>query len=222
MNDMQSIAILIAGIFLFFGCLIAFIVLCIKRKKKKKIAKDNNITVEDLEQLDKSFLDLNLIDYYDQELKCYVMANGYYMDFFKINTKDLNSASEDELNWDAMKFAKLYKTYADDLKIVTLNYPCNTKIQQDYWRYKLEHTKNPEIRRIQEQKIFQLEWLEKNSTSREFYLMYFAKDKVKLENNRRSILSILSLGKMGMLEEITTEKKHQIIYKVMNKSSHIF
>lgn len=222
MFDLQSVITLSVGFIVLIACIIALIVMIIKKQKKRKLAKGNEIKENEVIKVDPEFIKIPTVDYYDQELNCFVMKNGMYMDFFRINTKDLNSVSEDELNWDAMKFAKLYKTYPSDLKIVTLNYPCNTSCQQDYWKYKMEHTKNPEIKKAQEKKVFQLEWLEKNSTSREFYLMYFAKDKNNLDNNRRSILSVLSTGKMGLLAEISADKKIQILYKLMNKCSHIF
>ncbi len=222
MFDLQSIVTLSVGFLILIVCIVLFIVLIVTKCKKRKLAKEKEIQEDEVVKVDPQFTKIPTVDYYDQNLKCFVMRNGMYMDFFKIHTKDLNSASEDELNWDAMKFVKLYKTYPDDLKIVTMNYPCNTSCQQEYWRYKMEHTKNPEIRKAQEKKIYQLEWLEKNSTSREFYLMYYSKDKNTFENNRRSILSVLSTGKMGLLEEISADKKIQILYKLMNKCSHIF
>lgn len=46
-----------------------------------------------------------------------------YMDIIQINTKDLVSASNDDIEYDIMRYIKLYKMYADDIKIVAMNFP---------------------------------------------------------------------------------------------------
>lgn len=214
--DTQSIAIMaVSGVVLLL-CLILFICMMIKRSKKKR--KDN------LKQpfVEKEINELLPIRFYDTENECFIMENGTVMDMLKINTKDLLNASEAEKNWDNMKFSKLYRTYSGDLKIVTLNFPCNTSVQQDYWRDKLSKTSNPVLKEMQRERLFQLEWLEKNSTTREFYLFFFSTDIAEYVKNRLSILSILATGADGVVEEMAKDKKIQILYKMNNKSSYVY
>lgn len=144
------------------------------------------------------------------------------MDFVKISTKDINSVSESEKTWDAMHFAKFYMTYADDIKIITLNYPCSTTIQQEYIKSKIENTKNQKFVQCLKQSLFELEWLEKNKTTREFYLFIFSKDLDNFYKDLERIKNVLMTGRDGLIEILPMEKKHQILYKIANKNSFIF
>lgn len=182
-----------------------------KNSKKKKETKPSKTVLELLPQM-----------HYDEENECYVLNDGSYLDLIQIVTKDLASESEQDKNYDAMKYAKLYKTYADDIKIVVLNYPSNTSGQQKYWKYKLDQTKNKILAKVIQEKLYQLQWLEKNTTSREFYIMYFAKDFDAFDKNRESFLTTLATGRMGLIHNISHEKKEQILYKVNNKCAEIF
>ena len=66
---------------------------------------------------------------YDKEAQCYLMKNGGFMDLIQINSKDLVNSSADEVEYDCMKFAKEYKLEEADLKLIVLNFPCDTKRQ---------------------------------------------------------------------------------------------
>ena len=61
--------------------------------------------------------------FYNDKLKCFIMKDKSYIDIIQINTKDLVSASEDDIEYDIMRYIKLYKMYADDMKIVAMNFP---------------------------------------------------------------------------------------------------
>lgn len=216
--DTQSIAIMaVSGVVLLL-CLILFICMIVKKSKNKKKS-DDNLKQPSVEREVEKLLPIR---FYDTENECFVRENGTILDMLKINTKDLLNASEAEKNWDNMKFSKLYRTYSGDLKIVALNFPCNTSVQQEYWRNKLSKTANPVLKEMQRERLFQLEWLEKNSTTREFYLFYFSKDIEEHVKNRLSILSILATGVDGVVEEMSKEKKIQILYKMNNKSSYVY
>ena len=212
----SSIGVLVVGGAVFCGSFITFIWMVINQVKKSKNMDENGNSNGDKEEKE-----LIPVQYYDTKNQCFSLDDGSNMDLFKINTKDINSASDDEKAWDNMRFAKFYRTYGEDIKYITLNFPCDTKLQQEYWKHKIEITKNEKLRELQRQRLFQLEWLEKNNTSREFYLMYFGKDIETLHKNRMSILSVLSTGKDGLVEELQLEKKIQIFYKLANKSSQI-
>ena len=42
--------------------------------------------------------------FYDDKLKCFIMKDKSYMDIIQINTKDLVSASEDDIEYDIMRY----------------------------------------------------------------------------------------------------------------------
>lgn len=214
----KSITIIVFGAVLLLGGLITLIFMLIRTFKKKS----NKEEKKDVPKIGKEVLDLIPIRIYDQDCGVYVLEDNRVMDIFKMVTKDLNNASSSEKNWDNMRYAKFYKMFADDIKIFALNYPCNTSQQQKYWKYKIENTSNRKLRELQEERLRQLEWLEKHNTSREFYLMIFGKDKDDYFKNKNSIYSLLGTGKDGLIENLSAEKKHQILYKLANKSAHIF
>ena len=160
---------ILSGIVFFLLCSPILLVFFFMVKKSKT-------TDEKEHAINKSVLDVIPIAYYDTSVDAYKMKNGEYMDFFKINTKDIYSLSENERILYDLTFTKLYRTYPDDLKFITLNFPTNTRKQQEYWKHKIELTTNPFLKKQQEEKLFQLEWLQRNSTKREFYLCYYAAD----------------------------------------------
>lgn len=85
----------------------------------------------------KSITDIIPIREYDTENGCYRMKDGKYMDLVQINSKDLVNSSADEVEYDCLKFAKLYRLYEDDIKLIVMNFPCDTKKQQAY------HSRSP-------------------------------------------------------------------------------
>ena len=68
----------------------------------------------------------------DKGLFC--MSDGSYMDIFRIVTKDLISAAESEIEFDMLQFEKFYKMYAADCKLIGINFPTDTKRQQQYFQ----------------------------------------------------------------------------------------
>lgn len=155
--------------------------------------------------------------FYDDKLKCFVMKEKLFMDLIQINTKDLVSSSDDEVEYDIMKFAKLYKMYAPDLKIVVMNFPCKTGKQQEYFIHKLKNTTNEIYRRFLQRKLDELVWLEQNDMMREYYYMIFGRKESEIKSNRDLIFNTIGRGKHGLSQELEKEKKIQICERLNNK-----
>ena len=154
------------------------------------------------------------------ENDCFVTKNNQYLDLFCIATKDLESASDDETNNDIHSWHKFFRTTGEDIKIISLNFPTNTKEQQRYIQHKLQGTKNRVYQYFLEEKLEQLQYIEKHRTNREFYLMAFFDT---LEKHRDGInIFTRSVGGGGVITEMTTEKKIQILSKLTNKCTSIF
>lgn len=153
---------------------------------------------------------------YDSLHNCYACKDNTLIDFVQIVAKDLINAADDDVNYDCMKFAKLYKLYAPDLKIVCVNFPVDTSEQQEYFRYKIKTTKNHAYKKILNRRLKELEWIAKNNTAREYFYMMFLKDYDELDKCRDIIENTL---KAGMLVQfIDEEKKDQILFRMNNKS----
>jgi hypothetical protein len=165
----------------------------------------------------KSVKDVIEIAAYDENARCFLMKDGTYMNLLKIQSKDLVNSSEDEIEYDKLKFAKLYKVYSEDIKIIPMNFPCNTAEQQQYLEYKLSKTKNEIYKTVLQEKQDELVWLAKNDTTREYYLMFFGSDTEKIAKNELTIKTCLSSGKNGLIESLSDEKKKNIIERLTNK-----
>lgn len=169
------------------------------------------------DKLKKTVLDIVPVRFYDTERQCYQMDDGSCMDLMQIRSKDLVNASEDEVEYDCLKFSKLYRVYADDVKILCLNFPCDCSRQKRYLEHKIKKTKNDIFREQLEKKKKELEWLEKNDTTREYYFMIFARTPEELEKNRRTLSVSLGTGQEGLAGRISQEKKQQILFRLYNK-----
>lgn len=155
--------------------------------------------------------------FYDDKLKCFIMKDKSYMDIIQINTKDLVSASEDDIEYDIMRYIKLYKMYADDMKIVAMNFPCRTGKQQEYFRHKLQNTSNEIYKRFLQRNLDELVWIEKNDMVREYYYMIFGKKDTDIKKNRDLMFNVLGKGRSELLSEMDKSKKIQILERMNNK-----
>lgn len=187
-------------------------------KRNEKLQKPGRGTfIQSKKSPDKWTGDLIPIKAYDMDEDVYILDKGY-MDILMIRSKDLTSANEDEVEYDCLKFAKLYKVYGDDLKLISMNFPCNTLKQQEYFRAKMEKAGNEVFKAWCKKKLDELIYLEK-TTSREFYLMFFSKNLEKHKKNLATIFSTLGSGRDGLIGKIDAEKKHKILYKLNNKNA---
>lgn len=146
--------------------------------------------------------------------------DGSYMDMIQIVTKDLLNMSSDALAYDNLTMANFYKTYADDLKIIALNFPKSTKQQQKYYEKKILEERNPVYKKFLNQELDRLKEIEKKNTEREYYFLIFAKNLEDLHNKQLRVLH--TLGNNGQVVEIEEKKKKQILEKLNNKNTSIF
>lgn len=181
------------------------------KKKEKKTEKKKSANVR------KSILEIVPVRELSEK-GFYRLDDNSYMDILQIQSKDLINSSEDEVSFDCLKFAKLYRLYADDLKIVCINFPCDYSKQKRFLEYKLKNTRNEIFKENLQKKLNELIWLEKNNTEREYYYMIFADSEENMEKNKRSILSVLGGGRGGLISEISQDKKIEILFRIMNKS----
>lgn len=99
-----------------------------------------------------------------------------------------------------------------------MNFPCDLTDQKRYWKKKLEMTKNPYLKNWQKRTLGQLEWLEKNRTKREFFLMFYTESAAAHREFVLRNLQIMSTGQDMLLKECDYERKIQILYKMANQN----
>lgn len=189
-----------------------------KSRRRERIEKEEGYQMKKGKKVKKSILEkIDVAEYLEEGY--YRMKDGTYMNLVQINSKDLINSSADEVEYDCMKFAKLYKLFENDLKLVVLNFPCDTKEQQAYLQRKINATNNQMYRKFLQQKYDELVWLAKNNTTREYYYMVYAKTQEEMQKEMLILKSTLHLGNDGLLLEIPEEKKYKILYRLYNKNS---
>lgn len=189
-----------------------------KSRRRERIEKEEGYQMKKGKKVKKSILEkIDVAEYLEEGY--YRMKDGTYMNLVQINSKDLINSSADEVEYDCMKFAKLYKLFENDLKLVVLNFPCDTKEQQAYLQRKINATNNQMYRKFLQQKYDELVWLAKNNITREYYYMVYAKTQEEMQKEMLTLKSTLHLGNDGLLLEIPEEKKHKILYRLYNKNS---
>lgn len=159
---------------------------------------------------------------YDEETQCFVSQDGSYMNLYRIVPRDLVNSDVDEIEMDCFKWAKFYKTYGMDVGITTMMFPADTRIQQNYWRKKERTNQNPAYRDMLKRKVEELQYREKHTATKEFFLSFIFATREEICDAVKVIDSTLGIGVQGMLEEIEKEKKLQILFKLGNKNSMIF
>lgn len=150
-----------------------------------------------------------------------MLTSGEILDIYKIRTKDLKNIDDFEIDMDNAKWQKYFKLSSISVKIISMNFPCHYQSQKDFIAHKLEKTLTQEKRRFLEKQYLTLEWLEKNTSSKEFFLEVFYPEIKMVEEEYSKIKAILGFSSFGLLEEISPEKKKEILFKLHNKSAFI-
>lgn len=163
---------------------------------------------------------LNLIPIRDyNENQAFVCENGSIIDMMQIVCKDLDASKEYDIDFDVLQWELLFKSYLNDLKIITMNYPVDTYAQSKYAEFLIEQTVNPVFKQELNTEHQLLSIAHKKYDEREFYLMYFSKDAEEYQKNQNRILSYL--GKSNQIKEIAFSKKIQILSKISNMNTSL-
>ncbi|MFC7322382.1 hypothetical protein [Halobacillus campisalis] len=146
-------------------------------------------------------------------------GDGGYMDVMQLHSKDIYSPSTQETEYDIMKMAKFFQSYAPDIKIVSMNFPVNMKKQLDAINYKIAQNKAPLYERFLIRKREELHFLETYRTNREFYLYIYGTSLKQLAEYRNNCRRYL--GRVAPVIELTDEKKLDLLYKLYNQNSKL-
>lgn len=187
-------------------------------KKKKDEMKTTEKEKEEKVSVSKTTVDL--LPFVGIEKNIFYMRDNTYMDIFKFTTKDLISASASELDFDMIQFERFYKMYSPDCKIVGINFPTDTKKQQQYYLHKINDTDNPLFKEILQTKYEELVDVNTYCTDREYYLMIFCTTYEKYLEAKNIIL--VTLGNTNLISEISLERKIDVVTKMCNKATSIY
>ena len=150
-----------------------------------------------------------------------ITCDGVIIDFLQITCKNLNTASDDEIDFDNLKWDKLYMTYPDDLKIVALNFPIDVSEQLEYIKRIAARTENPELFQSLEKEYDRLAAVSGSTADREYYLFFYAEDHQKYLDKKSKIKGTLNRGGNPLVTELNRQKKEKILYKLNNLNSRL-
>ncbi len=166
---------------------------------------------------------------YDGKLDCFQYDDGSYADIYRIVPKDLVNGDPDDIEMDCFTWAKFYKTYGRDIELAALKFPCDLSQQKDYWNRILERNVNPVFDPMIRRKLSELEYRERNTLKKEFFMIFFGETEEDIQAARRVLEDTLGIRQIGnaagvteLLEEIPEKKKRQVLFKFANKNSQIF
>lgn len=182
-----------------------------KQKKKKKKSEPGIMTN----------LKIVAVRSYDKELGSFVLKDRSYMDILQVEPKDRANLKDDDVAYNIYRMSRFYKTYAADIKFVSLNFPINTAIQRRNLMEVKKRTTDPVRRLWLDREIDELITLDENVTRREYFLFFFGDDKKTFIKNKSHILKSIGQGHSRLVSEIDESKKVQIAKKLCNMNSMI-
>lgn len=195
------------------------------KKNKDKVNKFKDIDEKETkkekkQEVKKDTLEVFSIRYYDKEIGAYVCKDKSLIGIVEVATKDIPNLLDDEVQRDELLMAKFYKLF-DEVKIVSLNFPTNTLNQRIFLQKCCDKTNSPARKKWLRKSIDELERIDKNTTKREYYLFFFAKDENEYNDKLNLIGSVLGFGLMGNCNLLSDAKKHQIIFKLNNMCANV-
>jgi len=149
----------------------------------------------------------------------YIETKTGILDVFQILPKNIKAANMDEQERAIYLLTLFYRSYKDDFKIVSLNYPTVTTQQQEHIRYAISQTENETYKYYLKQMLYELKDIETRSFEREYYFFVFANSVTDYED--KLMIIDQQLGQVLTVEEIDTEKKEKILFKMNNLNSRI-
>lgn len=146
-----------------------------------------------------------------------VKQDGTLIDIIALTSKDLRNIKDDAYKRDVEAYEVLYNTLIGDCKILSLNFPTDTRQQEQYIKHKINLSKNPVFREELSKELLKVSNIGKVVTYREYYIMLFAKDKAQMDDYRKTIFATLGTG--GLVEDISLDKKVSILFELCNKNT---
>ena len=149
----------------------------------------------------------------------YIMEDGSFLSIYGNNEKNLRGTSETEVSFDNARWDKLYKTYSDDLKVVTSNFPTDTRTQVAYYDHLLEKADssartNEVLKRLLEEKREELVWIAENRHEESASLFVYSENLNDYREKDRRVRSTLS----GLIYDYDETMRNRILYMLYNKT----
>ncbi|NFI02375.1 hypothetical protein FDB15_18300 [Clostridium botulinum] len=149
------------------------------------------------------------------DIDIFLTKDGY-IDIYQVESKDIYAFNQYEADLHVYNFIAFLRNYLNDFKLISMNFPVNTSRQQEYIRNKLEQSTNEINNKFLQEKLDEFMFLEQYRNNKEFFIMFFAKNKQDITS---SILK--NQTRIFILKEISLEKKIKIIFKLNNLNTKL-
>ncbi|HBF5866243.1 hypothetical protein KGF43_15560 [Clostridioides sp. ZZV14-6044] len=187
-------------------------------KEEKKLEKQEKKELKNInKKINKDVIEL--LPFLDVTEKEAFETKDGVMDILQISTCDIYTLNTKEINAHIYTFATFLRTYQDDIKIISMNFPVNTFIQQQYFKRVIEKTTNPTYLHFLKIKLDQLERIEFNRENKEFYIFIYASNEKEMDD-KINLIFRLSAGKFKF-SKIDLDKKIKILFKLSNQNTKI-
>lgn len=184
-----------------------------KKKEKKELKKE-------LKNVNKSVLELLPIEDFQEHMRDHFIRTSYgYMNIYQIESKDVFSLNSDEIERHIADLSNFLRYYQDDMKIVCMQFPVNTYLQQQNIEKKMEKTSNNMYLHYLEKRLKELKFLEEYRFNKEFFLFIYSKD-LKSISEKQDLIFRISNDSIKV-KNIELDKKEKILFKLNNQNSKI-
>lgn len=149
----------------------------------------------------------------------YILMKDGYMELYQVESKDLYTRNDGDLEFLLFGLARLYRSYYDPIKIIGMNFPSNTSTQQRYWEKKLDSATDPIRIQYIHRKLFEFKYLEKERTNREFFLFVYGEDQQQLSERKIQLERVMQ--QVFFLKQIDKEKKQDVLFVLNNQNTKL-
>jgi len=192
--------------------------------KVKKATKNNQTPTKNTTKITTKNLSstFELIPYKRIEDGRIVTKDDEFIRYLQIETKNINSLSDDEQYQVMHKLEVLMRIYEHDFSWLTLNFPPNVESNLSHWRKKAFDARNAkDMRRAKtaQEQLTKILWTSANLKNLEFYFQIFGENESDIKNKEALIKRLCGLVLGGY--PIDEEKIEKILYKLCNMNSTI-
>lgn len=178
------------------------------KKVTKKEAKSNENRLKNTADL------LGISEYHNGY---FVRWNGELMDIFQLLGSNVRSANPAEVTALIENHARYYRMQTKNIKIITLNYPTNTKEQREHLKWFLDRSADPIHKEMLTDEIRVLEYLEEYRTETANFLFLFGTTEADLSAQRQLLLS----SNILTVRQLEPEKKITLLKKLCNMNDDV-
>jgi len=196
-----------------------------KSEKKQAKAEQKRLANEETARNDKAraYFEDEVIPIvsWNEDLDVGIMEDGTIIDILGIVSKNLASASDNEVSYDILNWDKIFKTFPKDLKILCFNFPTDTTVQQEYIDKIQQRTLNPIYKEQLQTKKAELETISSTRKDREFAIAFYAKNIDDYKTQYVQLYSLLTHNNPPLAYKLSKEKKQKIVYSLFNKCTSL-